>query len=134
MNGTLVDNWCHLKVTVGMARIIRMRVLRIYESPDGRYPYIEWMQSLKDLTIRTRIERRVKRITFGNFGDHRRIKESGGVWELRMHFGPGYRVYYGEDGPSVIVLLHAGSKHTQQHDINTARTYWLEYQGTSDES
>lgn len=51
----------------------------------------------------------------------------GGVWELRIHFGPGYRVYYGEDGPRVVLLLCGGDKATQGKDIRKAQELWAEY-------
>lgn len=116
-----------------MTRIVRLRVLEIYQTPDGIRPYIEWILAFNDLNVRTRIERRVKRIILGNMGDHRPIKNGGGVWELRMHFGPGYRVYYGEDGPHIVVLLLGGSKRNQSRDIALAKNYWFDYLDNSDE-
>ncbi|MBI3698152.1 MAG: type II toxin-antitoxin system RelE/ParE family toxin, partial [Acidobacteria bacterium] len=65
--------------------------LRIYATVDGRRPFSEWLDSLKDERGRDRIEARLSRIEFGNFGDCRAIGE--GLSELRVDFGPGYRVY-----------------------------------------
>lgn len=70
--------------------------------------------------------RRVDRMSAGNFGDHQLVRD--GVWELRVDFGPGYRVYYGKHGKAVVVLLCAGTKRTQGSDIDRAVGYLAEYQ------
>lgn len=72
-----------------------------------------------------RILRRIDRLRLGNCGDARNVGE--GVWELRIHFGPGYRVYFGLHGTQVILLLCGGDKSTQERDIATARMYWKEF-------
>ena len=61
----------------------------------------------------------------GNFGDHSHVGQ--GVWELRIHYGPGYRAYYGEDGPVIVLLLCGGDKSTQKRDIRKAHEFWAEY-------
>jgi putative addiction module killer protein len=61
----------------------------------------------------------------GNFGDSKSV--GGGVEELRIDFGPGYRVYFGRDGQSVVILLGGGSKQTQSKDIQRARALWEDY-------
>src|ERR1700690_1599213 len=71
------------------------------------------------------VRARLNRIRLGNFGDCKPI--GGGVEELRIDFGPGYRVYYGREGPVVGVLLGGGDKRTQTRDILTAQKYWREY-------
>ncbi len=68
---------------------------------------------------------RLKRVQLGNLGDHRGVGE--GVYELRIDFGSGYRVYFGEDGKRLIVLLIGGTKKTQTRDIETAKRYWSDY-------
>jgi putative addiction module killer protein len=67
---------------------------------------------------------RIKRVENGNFGDCESVGE--GVSELKVDFGPGYRVYFGQDGDEV-VLLYGGTKKTQAQDINTAKEYWRDY-------
>ena len=84
------------------------------------------MDELKDLKGRIVIQRRIDRVANGNFGDHKFCQD--GVWELRIDFGPGYRVYYARDEETVILLLSGGSKRTQSADINQAVRYWLTYQ------
>lgn len=80
--------------------------------------YLDWLNSLKDLTSRARIQVRVDRLVHGNPGKHRVLTD--GVCELKIDFGPGYRVYYTERGGELIVLLAGGDKSTQAQDIKTA--------------
>ncbi len=78
-----------------------------------------WLKSLRDIQAKARIETRIRRLSLGNPGDVKPVGE--GVSELRIDYGPGYRVYFIQDGPIVVVLLCGGSKHTQQNDIVQAR-------------
>ena len=80
--------------------------------------YAEWIDNLRDLQGRARILVRVERLAFGNPGDVKAI--SGGVSELRVHFGPGYRVYFSQRGDDIVILLAGGDKRTQTRDIQTA--------------
>ena len=92
---------------------------------DGKDFYGEWLEGLRDISGRTAIVRRVERVEEGNFGDHR--PAGCGVWELRVAFGPGYRVYYGEDGPILVMLICGGDKKSQRKDIRLARRLWQNY-------
>lgn len=83
----------------------------------------EWIESL-DKTTRARIFVRLDRLRNGNYGDHKRFK---GIVELRLHFGKGYRVYFGEDGKDIVLLLTAGDKSSQKKDIAKALVYWEGY-------
>lgn len=87
--------------------------------------YQNWLDALDDRRARAEINRRVDRVEEGNFGDHHGV--GGGVWELRIDLGPGYRVYYGVDGPTVAVLIGGGAKPTQGTDIARARSLWKLY-------
>jgi putative addiction module killer protein len=80
--------------------------------------YRDWINSLKDLAGRARVQVRVDRLVHGNPGQHRVLTD--GVCELKIDFGPGYRVYYTERGGTLIVLLAGGDKSTQARDIKTA--------------
>jgi putative addiction module killer protein len=80
--------------------------------------YREWINGLKDRAGRARIQVRVDRLVHGNPGLHRNL--TGGVSELKIDFGPGYRVYYMQRGNRLILLLAGGDKSTQQSDIRTA--------------
>jgi putative addiction module killer protein len=80
--------------------------------------YLDWINSLNDRVGRARIQVRVDRLVHGNPGQHRALTD--GVCELKIDFGPGYRVYYTERAGAVVVLLAGGDKSSQQKDINTA--------------
>ncbi|MBK7052360.1 MAG: type II toxin-antitoxin system RelE/ParE family toxin [Rhodoferax sp.] len=82
--------------------------------------YLDWINSLNDRTGRARIQVRVDRLVHGNPGQHRALTD--GVCELKIDFGPGYRVYFTERAGVVIVLLAGGDKSSQQKDIKTAIT------------
>ena len=101
-----------------------MIVILEYEDDDGRHPFAKWFGSLNTqaaLKVRTAIAR----MENGNFSN---VKPVGaGVSEYRLQFGPGYRIYFGQDGPVLVILLCGGNKSTQQRDIVKARTYWADY-------
>lgn len=80
--------------------------------------YEEWFESLRDRNAKSRVDIRVRRLSLGNPGDRKAVGE--GVFELRIDYGPGYRVYYIEHGSEVIVLLAGGDKRTQDQDIKLA--------------
>ncbi len=80
--------------------------------------YLDWINSLNDRVGRARIQVRVDRLVHGNPGQHRALTD--GVCELKIDFGPGYRVYYTERAGVVVVLLAGGDKSSQQKDIKTA--------------
>lgn len=80
--------------------------------------YLSWINALKDRVGRARIQVRVDRLVHGNPGQHRDLTD--GVSELKIDYGPGYRVYYTERGGELIVLLAGGDKSTQQKDIKSA--------------
>ncbi|PIP72335.1 MAG: addiction module antitoxin RelB [Nitrospinae bacterium CG22_combo_CG10-13_8_21_14_all_47_10] len=82
--------------------------------------FAKWFKSLKDRQVRTRIQARIDHISLGNFGDCESV--GGGVFEMRIHFGPGYRVYFVQRGTKIVVLLAGGSKQTQSKDILKAKT------------
>jgi len=90
-------------------------------------PYADWFNGL-DARTAARIERYVRRMENGNFGDSKGVGE--GVQELRINFGAGYRVYYGRDGERIVILLGGGSKKKQSADIKAAKARWAEYRKT----
>ena len=99
-------------------------IIREYITPRGKNPFRDWLKSL-DLRVQARIQARVLRFEAGNLGDHKSI--GSGVWEARLDFGPGYRLYFGKDGSSMILLLIGGDKASQFRDIRTAQSYWADY-------
>lgn len=107
------------------------RVVRNYVSEQGRVPFEVWLQSLKDRKARAIIRNRINRIRLGNMGDTEPVGE--GVFELRIHYGPGYRVYYGELEMTVVILLCGGIKRSQRRDIERAKTYWQNLRSRSND-
>ena len=91
--------------------------VREYETADGRVPFRDWLATL-DRTARARIQARVARFERGNLGDHKGV--GAGVQEARVMFGPGYRLYFGRDGESLVLLLAGGTKASQTQDIRRA--------------
>ncbi len=111
-----------------MVLIVEELEVEFYEDTSGKCPFLEWQESLRDRRVEAKIDKRIQRIRTGNLGDCKRLKEADGIWELRMDFGPGYRLYYGRDGNKLIVLLCGGIKRTQDADIERAEKYWRDYQ------
>lgn len=95
-----------------------------YVTENGNDAFGEWL-SKQDANVIARVERRIDRIRRGNFGDHKGL--GSGISELRVDYGPGYRVYYGRDGQDVVILLAGGTKRRQDRDIERARTCWEDY-------
>jgi putative addiction module killer protein len=98
--------------------------VREYLTADRRSPFREWL-GLLTRAVRARIQARVLRFELGNLGDHKGV--GGGVWEARVMFGPGYRIYFGKDGDSVIMLLVGGDKGSQAKDIARAQDFWSDF-------
>ncbi len=103
--------------------------LRYYQTFSFEQPFVEWLRDLNDRQARTRIEARLARVAVGNFGDVEPVGD--GVMELRMDWGPGYRVYFGRIGQVVVLLLCGGDKRTQQRDIKRAKAYFEDYKARS---
>lgn len=80
--------------------------------------FANWLDKLRDIQARARVLVRIKRLAEGNPGDAKSVGE--GVFELRIHYGPGYRVYYTKIGHEIVLLLAGGDKSTQSDDIRTA--------------
>ncbi len=91
---------------------------------DDRSPFREWFDALDAVTAE-RVDRYILRLETGNFGAARPLRE--GVFELRLDFGPGYRVYFGRQGRTIIILLGGGSKRRQDADIAAAVQRWQRY-------
>ncbi|SCA63434.1 Uncharacterized protein HI_1419 [Chlamydiales bacterium SCGC AG-110-P3] len=98
--------------------------LEIYETDKSVCSYLKWEAKLA-VKSRAQVRSRLNRIRLGNFGDSKPVKK--GVKELRIHSGPGYRVYFGVSGKSVVLLLCGDDKGSQSRDIDKAVEYWEDY-------
>ena len=105
--------------------LIIEREVRLYVTPEGKIPYNDWFYSLRDGKAVHVIRARLARLRAGNWGDYKSAGE--GVLELRIDFGPGYRIYCGMDGHKIIILLCGGDKHSQDKDIRKALNHWADY-------
>lgn len=108
-----------------MAHIAKPKRVIVYANANGVEPFADWLNGLRDIMGRKRILPRVARLEQGNYGDCEPVGE--GVSELRLLFGPGYRVYFGEDPNNIVVLLCGRDKGSQNQDIIQAKAYWREY-------
>jgi putative addiction module killer protein len=98
-----------------------MTVIRIYTDSQGHAPFEYWIEALPDRLARAKIRARLARVEAGNFGDCKPLRE--GVQELRIDYGPGYRVYLSRQGSVLVLLLCASDKSTQDREIGKAIAY-----------
>ena len=99
-----------------------------YLSVRGNSPFEDWFRSLKDPKTRAIIRARIDRLSLGLFGRCREV--GGGVWELKIDFGPGIRVYYSIVGKRIVLLLTGGDKQTQKADIKKAKELFYEWKSS----
>ena len=100
--------------------------LEIYQDRNGNQPFLQWLSAIKDKVTAVRIRSRLRRIEeSGTLGDHRSV--GAGVFELRLQFGSGYRIYFGKIRNDTIVLLRGGDKGSQRQDLVKAKADWKEH-------
>ena len=97
----------------------------MYTTSQGRTPFSEWLSGLRDTQARAKIKTKLERAEAGNLGTLEGVGE--GVHELKVNYGPGYRIYFGNVNETIILLLCGGDKDAQDADIQTARLYWKDY-------
>lgn len=110
--------------------MLKKKTVVIYADQKGDEPFSKWFNSLKDRIVRARIRNRISRLELGNFGDYEPIGE--GVFELRLFFGPGFRIYFAEYENTTIILLGGGDKKSQNKDILKAKDCWKEFKETKE--
>jgi putative addiction module killer protein len=98
--------------------------IRYYVAASGEEPFAEWFAE-RDAAAGAKIARALARMEQGNLSNVKSVGE--GVLEYRIDFGPGYRIYFGRDGETIVILLTGGTKKRQQRDIDAARAYWRDY-------
>jgi putative addiction module killer protein len=104
---------------------VEPKQIELYVLPNGETPFERWLNGLRDRRARARTNARLARVRLGNLGDTRDVGE--GVHELKIDYGPGYRLYFANAGASVALLLCGGDKSAQEADIKRAKKYWSEY-------
>jgi len=98
--------------------------IREYVDEKGKSPFALWHNRL-DATAAAKVATALYRLEQGNFSNTKGI--GGGILEYKIHFGPGYRIYFGIDGEHLVIILGGGTKKRQQQDINAAKAYWQDY-------
>lgn len=130
---TLTASWCRIQVArLLVITYITSRMgfnVEIYVTQYGRQPFVEWFETLRDVRTQARIEARLRRLSLGLLGDHRTI--GGGLMEMRLDFGPGFRIYFARVTTADLLLLSGGDKGTQQRDIQRAISYLTDYKERS---
>lgn len=88
--------------------------------------FARWLERLRNPIAKATIARRIQNAVNGNFGDHKSLTGSGGLYEMRIATGAGYRIYYAQQGDIIYILLYGGDKSTQSADIEKAKEIWKE--------
>jgi putative addiction module killer protein len=101
------------------------REIERYVTADGQIPFDNWFDSIRVSKTQTIISKRLDRVRMGNLGDYRSV--GGGVFELRIDYGRGYCIYFGQVGTTIVLLLCGGDKSSQIKDIRQAQKYWRDY-------
>lgn len=101
------------------------REIERYVTADGQIPFDNWFDSIRVSKTQTIISKRLDRVRMGNLGDYRSV--GGGVFELRIDYDPSYRIYFGQVGTTIVLLLCGGDKSSQIKDIRQAQEYWRDY-------
>jgi putative addiction module killer protein len=126
-NKNSIDIVCPIRHT----NEVKVRQVEYFVTESGKAPAKEWLDGLKDKITQAILYKRIRQAGMGNFGKTRFIGH--GIQELKIDYGPGYRIYYGIYQDRLILLLMAGTKSSQQSDINKAKVFWTEWQECQNE-
>lgn len=97
-----------------------------YTTSSGKQPFTDWANDL-DFKAQSIVYARIARLKAGILGDCKQLKGAEGIWELRIQYGAGYRIYFGKKGNQIVILLTGGDKASQDRDIVKAIKYWQTY-------
>lgn len=103
-----------------------------YKTKAGKSPFSKWLGGLKDKTAQRKITQRVRRASLGHFGDSKKVQGTKNIFEMREHYGPGYRVFYSVVGDKMILLLAGSNKRDQDKVIEKAKLYLSDYERNSE--
>ena len=99
--------------------------IKILETENGKSPFNDWLLGLKDIKARALVRAKLARIQLGHMGDAKSLGD--GVYELRIFYGPAYRVYFGIEENAIVILINGGDKGSQKRDIVKAKVLWSRY-------
>ena len=108
---------------------VKQRDIQYYETAAGKIPAKDWLSEVKDGLTQAILFKRIRQAGIGQFGKTRSV--GSGVLELKIDYGPGFRIYYGIYEDKLILILMAGSKRSQDSDIKKAKAYWTEWKERS---
>jgi len=111
---------------------MRQYGIESYVTEKGETPFLKWLERLKDNTAKIRLYARLDRAAHGNFGDWKTLKNAKGIYEMRDHYGQGYRIYYSIEGQKIILLLAGSTKKEQTKTIAKAKEYLADYTRRTD--
>lgn len=103
------------------------RKAKEYQTPNGKVPFRDWLLNLRDIRAQAKITKAITQMEAGNFSDHKPLKNTFGLYERRINYGPGYRIYYTLEGDTMILLFSGSDKSDQQQMIDKAKGYLLDY-------
>jgi putative addiction module killer protein len=101
--------------------------VEVYETDAGEAPFQDWLDGIKSPESKTQIVARIRRAALGNFGDWKALAGATGIHEMRIHSGPGFRIFYSVVGQTIILLLAGSTKKDQNRTITKARSYLEDY-------
>jgi putative addiction module killer protein len=106
---------------------MRLYEIEEYVESNGKVPFREWLLAIKDAAARAKLLARIDRASYGNFGDWKPIKNAQGLFEMREHYGPGFRIYYAVMGRRILLLLAGSTKADQSKAIAAAKSRLNDY-------
>lgn len=115
-----IDKVSAVEYTINM----KQRIIKIAQLSNDKAPFIDWLESLDKVT-KSRVQSRLTRLLENNFGDHKKIDNE--IFELRLKFGSGYRIYYTEIDNVIVLLINGGDKSSQSKDIQKAKQILQEW-------
>ncbi len=98
-----------------------------YTTPNGKSPFADWLADIRDGVAQAKLTARIDRAAHGNFGDWKALSGAGGVYEIREHYGSGYRIYYSVIGRKIVLLLAGSTKKDQNKVSAKAKEYLADY-------
>lgn len=102
--------------------------LEFYTSTEGKSPFDKWANSIKNQTVKAKLSARLYKASEGHFGDFKSIKGAKGIFEMREHYSPGYRIFYSVIGNKILLLLAGSTKQEQAKVIERAKKYLADYE------
>lgn len=101
--------------------------IEVYETEAGEAPFQVWLDDIRYAQTKTQIVARIRRAALGNFGDWKRLAGTSGIHEMRLHSGPGFRIFYAMVGQTIVLLLAGSTKSEQDRTIEKAKSYLEDY-------